>query len=157
MNQARSEDPPTYGADDALIERALAVLRQKHAPGTYIDSPKALKTFLTLAYSGSEAEVFSVVFLTSQHTIIEHVEMFTGTLAQTSVYPREVVKAALRLNAGAVIFCHNHPSGNAEPSRADENLTRALKAALGLIGVLTLDHVVVGGGHCVSFAERGLL
>lgn len=157
MNQARSEDPPAYGADDALIERALALLRKRHAPGAYINSPKAMETFLTLAYSGSEAEVFSVVFLTSQLTIIEHVEMFSGTLDKTSVFPREVVKAALRLNAGAVIFCHNHPSGNAEPSRNDENLTQTLKVALGLIDVRTLDHIVVGGGRCVSFAERGLL
>jgi len=92
-----------------------------------------------------------------QHRLIAAEEMFRGTLAQTSVYPREVVKAALRHNASAVVFAHNHPSGVAEPSRADELLTAALKQALALVDIKTLDHFVVGGNKTISFAERGLL
>jgi DNA repair protein RadC len=101
--------------------------------------------------------VFVGLFLDSQHRLISADELFQGTLAQTSVYPREIVKAALGHNAAAVIFAHNHPSGVAEPSRADELLTQSLKAALALIDVRTLDHFVVAGGQVVSFAERGLL
>ena len=104
-----------------------------------------------------EHEVFVGLFLDSQHRLIADRELFRGTLAQTSVYPREVVKSALALNAAAVIFAHNHPSGVAEPSRADELLTQSLKAALQLVDVRTLDHFVVAGAHVVSFAERGLL
>ncbi len=102
-------------------------------------------------------EVFVVLFLDSQNRLIAAEEMFRGTLAQTSVYPREVVKAALGHNAAAVIFAHNHPSGVAEPSRADEMLTTALKQALALIDCRTLDHVVVASDRTTSFAERGLL
>jgi DNA repair protein RadC len=102
-------------------------------------------------------EIFVVLFLDSQHRLIAADEMFRGTLAQTSVYPREIVKAALDRNAAAVIFAHNHPSGVAEPSRADELLTQALKQALALVDIRTLDHFVVAGNRVVSFAERGLL
>jgi DNA repair protein RadC len=98
-----------------------------------------------------------VVFLDSQHQVIEYREMFFGTLSQTSVYPREIVKAALALNAGAVILAHNHPSGVPEPSRADEMLTQSLKATLATVDVRVLDHFVIGGAKVVSFAERGLL
>jgi DNA repair protein RadC len=101
--------------------------------------------------------VFAVLFLDSQHRLIVLEPMFRGTLTQTSVYPREVVKRALALNAGAVILAHNHPSGAAEPSRADEYLTQTLKAALALVDVRVLDHLVVGRGRVTSFAERGLL
>ena len=104
-----------------------------------------------------EHEVFVCVFLDSQNRVIACEELFRGTLAQTSVYPREVVKAALAHNAAAVIFAHNHPSGVAEPSRADELLTQALKQALALVDVKVLDHFVVAGAGAVSFAERGLL
>ena len=102
-------------------------------------------------------EVFVGLFLDSQHRLIAADELFQGTLAQTSVYPREIVKAALAHNAAAVIFAHNHPSGIAEPSRADELLTQSLKAALALVDVRTLDHFIVAGGQVVSFAERGML
>jgi len=97
------------------------------------------------------------MFLDAQHRLIKTDEMFRGTLSQTSVYPREVVKRALAHNAGAVVLAHNHPSGVAEPSRADEYLTQALKSALALVDVRVLDHLVVGCGTVVSFAERGLL
>jgi DNA repair protein RadC len=102
-------------------------------------------------------EVFVVVFLDAQHRVVASEELFRGTLTQTSVYPREVVKRALHHNAAAVILAHNHPSGVAEPSRADEALTAALKQALGLVDVRVLDHFVVAGDGALSFAERGLL
>jgi DNA repair protein RadC len=98
-----------------------------------------------------------VLFLDHQHRLLELEEMFRGTLTQTSVYPREVVRRAMALNAAAVILAHNHPSGLAEPSRADEYLTQSLKSALGLVDVRVLDHLVVGRGQVVSMAERGLL
>lgn len=101
--------------------------------------------------------MFTVIFLTSQLAVTSIVEMFRGTLTQTSVYPREVVKAALERNAASVILVHNHPSGHPEPSRADEHLTQTLKQALALIDVRVLDHIIVGGMNTVSFAERGLL
>ena len=101
--------------------------------------------------------MLSSTLLDAQHRLIAAEEMFRGTLTQTSVYPREVVKAALGHNAAAVIFAHNHPSGMAEPSRADELLTQALKQALSLVECKTLDHFVVAGGKTTSFAERGLL
>jgi DNA repair protein RadC len=101
--------------------------------------------------------VFGVLFLDGQHRLLRLEEMFHGTLTQTSVYPREVVKRALALNAGAVILAHNHPSGVAEPSRADEYLTQTLKTALQLVDVRVLDHLVVGRGQVVSMAERGLV
>ena len=100
--------------------------------------------------------MFVCLFLDSQHRLIASEELFRGSLAQTSVYPREVVKAALRHNAAAVIFAHNHPSGVAEPSRVDELLTQALKQALALVDIRTLDHFVVAGANVTSFAERGL-
>jgi DNA repair protein RadC len=102
-------------------------------------------------------EVFSVIFVDAQHRLIAFEQMFRGTLGQTSVYPREVVKRALELNSGAVILAHNHPSGSTEPSRADEYLTQTLKSALALVDVRVLDHVVVSCEGCMSFAERGLL
>ena len=105
----------------------------------------------------SPYEVFAVIFLDTQQRLIAFEELFRGTLAQTSVYPREVVKRALALNAAAVVLAHNHPSGVAEPSRADEALTQALRSALALVDVRVLDHFVVAAGTVVSFAERGLL
>src|SRR5205085_11098996 len=110
-----------------------------------------------LRIADREHEVFIVLFLDAQHRLISAEEMSRGTLTPTSVYPREVVKAELTHNAAAVIFAHNHPSGIAEPSRADELLTQALKQALALVDIRTLDHFVVAGPQVVSFAERGLL
>jgi len=102
-------------------------------------------------------EVFAVLFLDGQHRLIEFERLFHGTLTQTSVYPREVLRQALRHNAGAVIPAHNHPSGVAEPSRADERLTQTIESALQLVDVRVLDHLVVGQGSVITFAERGLL
>jgi DNA repair protein RadC len=137
-----------------LARRSMAgELRQR----TLFDSPSRVKEYLGLALARREHEVFAVLFLDAQHQLIEMEEMFRGTLTQTSVYPREVVKRALAHNAAAVVFAHNHPSGVAEPSRADEFLTQTLKSALALVDIRVLDHLVVGRGDVVSFAERGLL
>jgi len=122
-----------------------------------MSSPQIVKDYLKILLADREHEMFATIFLDAQHRVLEYREMFRGTLTQTSVYPREVVKEALRLNAGAVIFAHNHPSGMPEPSRADETLTKTLKDALTLVDVKVLDHIVVGGIDTVSFAERGLI
>ena len=163
----RSETPAEYlvpcaarasSADDAIIARALEILgRRLQAPGAAIGSPTDAQNFVKLKLAELQHEVFAVLFLDAQHCVISFQEMFRGTLTQASVYPREVVKAALALNAASVILAHNHPSGNPEPSRADEALTAGLKSALALVDVRVLDHLVVGGLRCVSFAERGMV
>ncbi len=122
-----------------------------------LSSPRAVRDLLKLKLAGLPHEVFVCLQLDAQHRVIAIEELFRGTLTQTSVYPREVVKAALRANAAAVIFAHNHPSGVAEPSHADEILTRSLKSALALVDVQVLDHFIVAGTRVMSFAERGLL
>ncbi len=122
-----------------------------------LSSPAAVRDLLKHRMAGLPHEVFVVLLLDAQHRVIAMEELFRGTLTQTSVYPREVVKAALRANAAAVIFAHNHPSGVAEPSSADELLTRTLKQALSLVDVQTLDHFIVAGTKTLSFAERGLM
>lgn len=141
----------------AVAELAQRSLQQRLRDAPVFDSPQRVKDFLAMKLRALPHEVFAVLFLDSQHRLIEYRPMFQGTLAQTSVYPREVVKLALALNAGAVILAHNHPSGVAEPSRADEFLTQSLKSALALVDVRVLDHLVVGAAQVVSFAERGLL
>jgi DNA repair protein RadC len=123
----------------------------------FISSPQQMKSYLQNYFARYEAEAFAVLFLNGHHQVIAVEELFRGTLTQTAVYPREVVKRALALNAAAVVLAHNHPSGQPEPSRADEFLTAALKQALSLVDVRVLDHIVVGTTVCVSFAERGLL
>ena len=120
-------------------------------------SPQSVRDYLRIHFAGQEHESFVVLFMDAQNRLIASEELFRGTLTQTSVYPREIVKEALRQNAGAVIFSHNHPSGIAEPSRADEMLTASLKQALALVDVKVLDHFVVAGAATISFAERGLL
>jgi DNA repair protein RadC len=141
----------------AVIEMARRALAQPLHAAPVFDAPQQVKDYVALHLGARTQEVFAVLFLDGQHRLLRLEEMFHGTLAQTSVYPREVVKRALQLNAGAVILAHNHPSGVAEPSRADEYLTQALKSALQLVDVRVLDHLVVGQGSIVSFAERGLL
>ena len=141
----------------AVVEMARRALAQRLETAPVFTSPQAVKDYLQLHLASLPHEVFAVLFLDAQHRLIKLDQMFTGTLSQTSVYPREVVKRALSRNAAAVILAHNHPSGVAEPSRADEFLTQSLKAALALVDVRVLDHLVVGQGAVVSFAERGLL
>ena len=161
MTRAKSNDPVPYQAqpqdDDAIVARALAILQERATRSVMFGSPQAVKDWLTVALSGLEHEVFGVIMLDAQHRLIADERMFRGTLTQASVYPREVVKAALMHNAAAVILYHNHPSGVAEPSRADEMLTQTLRQSLSLVDVRILDHMVVGGGRCISFAERGLV
>jgi DNA repair protein RadC len=142
---------------EEVLHQARRVLSQWVRRGATMSSPQAVKDHLSLHLGVLEHEVFCVLFLDAQHRIIELRQMFRGTVSQTSVYPREVVKEALSLNAAAVVLAHNHPSGLAEPSRADEFLTQSLKTALALVDVRVLDHFVVAGADCVSFAERGLL
>lgn len=141
----------------AVMEIARRTLAVELARSPVFDAPAKVKDYLSLRLAGLEHEVFAVLFLDSQHRLLCMEELFRGTLTQTSVYPREVVKRALQLNAGALILAHNHPSGLAEPSRADEFLTQRLKTALQLVDVAVLDHLVIGAGQTVSFAERGLL
>ena len=141
----------------AVIELARRSLHEQLSSGTALTSPGGVRDYLRLALGGREHEVFVCLWLDAQHRVISYQEAFRGTLTQTSVYPREIVKAALAANAAAVIFAHNHPSGVAQPSQADELLTRNLKEALGLVDVKVLDHFIVAGSQAISFAERGLL
>ncbi len=141
----------------AVLEIARRVLAQQLAERTVLDSPQRVKDYLALHLAGLDHEVFAVVFVDAQHRLIGMETLFHGTLTHTSVHPREVVKRALARHAAAVVLAHNHPSGSAEPSRADELLTQSLKSALQLVEVRVLDHLVVGDGAVMSFAERGLL
>ncbi|MBA4341952.1 MAG: hypothetical protein C0423_07345 [Methylibium sp.] len=141
----------------AVLEIARRSLLQQLAEAPVFDAPDAVRQFLRLKLGGLTHEVFAVLFLDAQHRLIAMEEMFRGTLTQTSVYPREVVKRGLDLGAAAVILAHNHPSGVAEPSRADELLTQALKSALALVDMRVLDHFVVGATEVASMAERGLI
>jgi DNA repair protein RadC len=122
-----------------------------------LSSPKDVRDFLCLKLGSLEHELFAILMLDSQHRVIDFVELFRGTVSQTSVYPREVLKEALARNAAAVILVHNHPSGVTEPSRADETMTQNLKSALALVDVRVLDHFIVAGCQVLSFSERGLL
>jgi DNA repair protein RadC len=141
----------------AVMEIARRSLRAKLADTPVFDAPQTVKDYLQLQLANRPHEVFAALFVDARHRLLAFEELFRGTLTQTSVYPREVVKRALALNANAVILAHNHPSGVAEPSRSDEALTQTLKQALALVDVKVLDHFVVARGSLVSFAERGLL
>lgn len=141
----------------ATFELARRALGEQLKERDALSSPQAVRDWLKLRLSGLAHEVFMVLLLDAQNRLLQAVELFRGTLTQTSVYPREVVKLALAHNAAAVILAHNHPSGVAEPSRADDLLTQSLKQSLALIDVRVLDHVIVGSGATCSFAERGIL
>ena len=143
--------------DELIIKRALAILHKRIRVADALSSPGAVRDYLRLLLTGREHEVFVCVFLDAQNRVIACDELFRGTLTQTSVYPREVVKTSLAHNAAAVILCHNHPSGVSEPSSADRQLTRTLTEALALVDVRVLDHFIVSAGDGLSFAERGLL
>jgi DNA repair protein RadC len=141
----------------AVLEMSRRALQEKLQTGDILNSPRAVRDYLQLLLRARQQEVFVALFLDTQHRVLAVEELFQGTLSQTSVYPREVVKRALAHNAAAVLFAHNHPSGVAEPSHADELITRVLKQALALVEVRVLDHFIVAGGATPSFAERGLL
>ena len=143
--------------EDDLIRAALAVAERRFASGAPLESPRAVADFLRLRFAGLDHEVFAVIFLDNRHRVLAFEGLFRGTIDGCSVHPREVVKRALETGSAAVVLAHNHPSGVAEPSRADEQLTRRLKEALALVDVRMLDHLVVGQGEPVSFAERVLL
>ncbi|MEO8718502.1 MAG: DNA repair protein RadC [Burkholderiales bacterium] len=141
----------------AVLELARRALREELRAGSALTTPGSVRDYLRLALGGRAHEVFVCIFMDAQHRVISAEELFRGTLTQTSVYPREVVKSALAANAAAVIFAHNHPSGVAQPSQADELLTRQLREALALVDVKVLDHFIIAGNQALSFAERGLL
>jgi DNA repair protein RadC len=141
----------------AVMEIARRAISQQLQQREVFSSPDAVKHFLSIQLARKPHEVFAVLFLDAQNKLIAMEELFRGTLTQTSVYPREVVQRALRLEAASVVLAHNHPSGTVQPSRADEALTQTLKSALALIDVRVLDHVIVTQGDSLSMAEKGLL
>jgi DNA repair protein RadC len=146
-----------YAQVRAVLEMSRRALREVLNRGAALSSPQTVRDYLRLTLQGKAHEIFVAVFLDAQNRVIGVEELFRGTLTQTSVFPREIVKRALHYNAAAIIFAHNHPSGVAEPSRADEALTQTLKHTLALVDVKVLDHFVIGGDAAMSFAERGLI
>jgi DNA repair protein RadC len=162
---------PAYGVSDGIlsfryglhaserraVDQALAILGKGLRERDVFASPDAVKNYLQLQLAGEGRELFGAIYVDSQNRAIAFENHFIGSLTETSVYPREVVTAALRHGAAAVIFSHNHPSGTVQPSRADEALTQTLKDALALVGVRVLDHVIVAPGRALSLAERGLI
>ena len=157
LGEIKGLGPAKRAQFTAAIELARRALQEKMKETAALTSPGEVRDYLRLALSRREEEAFVCIWLDAQHKVIEIQEAFAGTLTQTSVYPREIVKAALARNAAAVIFAHNHPSGVAQPSLADELLTRNLKEALALVDVKVLDHFIVAANQAISFAERGLL
>ena len=153
----RGLGPAKYVQLQAVVEMARRALAEQIQDRDAMSSPQAVRDYLRLSLGARPHEVFVAMFLDAQNRLLGCEELFRGTLTQTSVYPREVVKTALRYSAAGVIFAHNHPSGVAEPSRADELLTQTLKQALSLVEIKTLDHFIVAGSKTISFAERGLL
>ena len=141
----------------AVIEMGRRALKEELASPTSLASPQAVKDYLCLTLGSLEHEVFMVLFMDARNRLLAADQLFRGTLTQTSVYPREVVKLALAHNAAAVILAHNHPSGAPEPSQADRFLTESLKQALALVDVQVLDHIIVAARQATSFAERGWL
>ncbi|OYV46648.1 MAG: hypothetical protein B7X12_04345 [Halothiobacillus sp. 20-53-49] len=163
LNASQTEFTAAKGLGDAKFAQLQAVLElaRRHfaeeiRAGSVMDSPEATRRFLQAELRDATQEVFAVLFLDNQHRVLAFERLFYGTINQAAVHPREVVKAVLRHNAAAVILAHNHPSGVAEPSSADRDITLRLRDALNLIEVRLLDHIIVGN-HCVSMAERGLM
>ena len=159
MQEINSEASNVYDIkanDDEVIQRAITILDKRIKRGDALCSPGQTRQYLRLHLASEKSEVFCCLFLDNRNRVIEFKRLFFGTIDGASVYPRDVVREALNQNAAAVIFAHNHPSGVAEPSQADENITKRLKEALALIDVRVLDHIVVGD-ECISFAERGLI
>ena len=157
LRQVKGLGPAKRAELMAVMEMARRGLRGELRTQPVFSSPQLVKDYVQLRLGALPHEVFAVLFLDAQHRLIVCEELFRGTLTQTSVYPREVVKRSLELNAASVILAHNHPSGTLEPSRADELLTQTLKTSLQLIDVRVLDHLVVARTGAMSFAERGLL
>jgi DNA repair protein RadC len=142
---------------ESVVRLALAVLASRYRPGALLTSPQAVRAYLQLQLAGQLREVFAVIFMDNKHRVIALETLFQGTIDSAQVHPRIVVQRVLALNSAAVILAHCHPSGVAEPSRADEQITERLKDALALVEVRVLDHLVIAASEAVSFAERGLL
>jgi DNA repair protein RadC len=164
LEACRSGEGPLHGLGPArraklvaALELARRALQESLGTRDALQSPADVKAFLRLTLQGRDRECFAVLFLDAQHRVLALEELFSGTLTQTPVYPREIARRALEHNAAAVILAHNHPSGVAEPSRADEQLTQTVRAALATVDVKVLDHIVVGLGAATSFVERGLI
>ena len=163
MMKVKNEDRAVYVVSDTekednIIAEAIAILKLRIKDvGDTFSNPKDVKKYFVLKYAEAEHEIFSVMYLDSQNRFIAHDDLFRGTLSECSVYPREVVKEALRYNAAGIVFCHNHPSGFCEASNADIRLTGNLKKALGLVDTRVLDHIIVGGVSTLSLAEKGLI
>lgn len=157
IRQVNGMGSSKYAQLQAIFEMSRRALKEQMQARDVLSSPQQVRDYLCLRLGGLTREVFMVLFLDAQNRVLAQEELFSGTLTQTSVYPREVVKRALHHNAASVIFAHNHPSGIAQQSRADELLTTALKQALGLVDIRVLDHFVVAGNTTLSFAEQGLL
>jgi DNA repair protein RadC len=143
--------------DQEVVTAAFSILSRRLERATALESPRAVRDYLTIRFAGHEHEVFSCIYLDNRHRIIAVEELFRGTVDGASVHPREVVKRALTHNAAAIILTHNHPSGIAEPSQADELITLRLRDALALVDIRVLDHLIVGGARTMSLAERGLI
>ena len=145
--------------DDEIISKAISILESRlcRYDVEIFTTPETTKNFLRLKLAQLKSEVFACMFLDNRNRLIKYEVIFNGTLSGCSVYPREVVLKALEYNAAAVIFAHNHPSGNSEPSQADKNITIAIKNALECVDIRSLDHIVIGDDNCTSFAERGLI
>jgi len=147
----------TITAEESIIQNAIQILESRiQLPDDYLTSPDNTRRFLRLKLSNLDREVFGVIFLDNQHGVIAYEELFAGTIDGAAVYPREVVKCALKHNAAAVIFAHNHPSGVSSPSESDKRITERLKQACALVDIRVLDHVIIGS-DISSFAELGLL
>lgn len=144
-------------AEDQIIAQALGILARRCAPGEAMVSPATVKQYLTVRAALHRREVFGCMFLDAKNCILACEDLFMGTLSETAVHPREVVRRCLELGAAAVILTHNHPSGNTTPSRSDEQITSRLKTALELVEVRVLDHVITAGGNALSMAETGLM
>lgn len=157
LTQVNGIGSSKYAQLQAIFEMSRRALNEQMQIKDILNSPQQVRDYLCLKLGGLTREVFVVLFLDAQNRIVTTEEMFTGTLTQASVYPREVVKRALQHNAASVIFAHNHPSGIAQQSQADELLTKQLQQALALVDVRVLDHFIVAGNSTLSFAERGLL
>lgn len=162
--KVKTEDPAPYevvsgGSEESdILDRAFAILSSRLGePGDVMGKPDTVKAYLTLLYGTSEHEEFGCMWLDAQNRLIKSGTLFRGTLTQTSVYPREVLKEGLACNAAAVILYHNHPSGSTLPSSADVQLTNNLKTALAYVDIRVLDHIIVGGLSTCSFAEQGLI
>lgn len=144
-------------SDEHVIAQALSILAARYAPGETIASPGDVRRYLRLSLAGHRAEVFVGLYLDNRHRVLDYTEHFQGSIDHTAVHPRVIAQHALEINAAAVIFAHNHPSGIPEPSDADRLITRRLIEALEYFDVRVLDHFVVGADSVVSLAERGLL